>query len=225
MLLAIIPLSNSGFLSNFVSELMNEELSHFAQGAREIYGIIMYLAPLLILLWSFWQYKNKAYTNFEEKLAARLGLCAIIGVCMTTFANLSSMVLASGSMGVVSLMNLGIQMEFQLMIPILVFIGFWSLLIGIFYKQPQNTLGKLSHFISRNTWSFLGLSFALLIGTFVLAAFSNSFLHEHINGAYMGKYMTYTKIFMLNGFTYASLLMLAIWTYRRAKNRKLITWS
>ena len=225
LLLAIIPLSNSGLISNLLAELMNEEISLFAQGAREIYGIIMYLAPLLILFWTFWRYKSKSFANFEEKLAARLGLCAIIGVCMTTFANLSAMILGNGAMGLVSLLDLGIQGEFQIMIPIVLFIGFWSLLIGTFYKQPQILLGKISQFISRNTLSFLTICLASLLTIFFLANFSNSLLHEHIHAEYMGKYMLYTQIFMLNGFTYTLLLMLAIWTFRRSKNRKLIAWG
>ncbi|MEM6807190.1 MAG: hypothetical protein AAF696_37660 [Bacteroidota bacterium] len=225
LLLAIIPLTNSGLISNLVEDLMNEELSLFAQSAYEVYGIIKYIAPLLILFWSFWSYKKKIYTNFEEKLATRLGICAIIGVCMSTFVNLSAMILADGGMGLVSLMNLGIQMEVQLMIPILLFIGFWSLLIGTLYKQPQLILGKSSQFISRNTLIFLAISFALLIAVFFLADFSSSLLYKYLHAEYMGPYMEYTQIFMYGGFTFILLLLLSIWTYRRAKNRKLIAWD
>lgn len=224
-LLGIIPFFNVNLLAQLQKNMMDEKLSTFAQSSREIYGIILYLAPLFLLMWSIWRHKQKPFNSFEEKLASRLGICAIIGICMNTLVSLSAMIIADGSMGVLALMKLPLDGQTQLMIPILIFIGFWSLLISFFYQRPEFVLGKSSEFISRHTLSFLFLGLVMISATILMANFSGSLMFEHLGSESMGDFMYYRDLILEKGFTMLLLFLTAFWTFRRARNRKLIAWN
>jgi len=224
-LLGIIPFLNANYITNLRMSLMNEELSAFAQSSREIYGIIMYLAPIALLFWCIWRYKQKSYKSFEEKLAARLGLCAIIGVAMTIIVNLSSMIIVEGSMVVVSLIELPFDLSRQFVIPTIIFIGFWTLVIWLFYKQPKLVLGNISQFISKHTLAFLLLSLVLIIAVIFVANISGTLLMSHVESSSLGDFFYFRKVVLQKGFTLLLLFLTSYWTFRRSKNKKLIAWS
>ncbi|MEL6255191.1 MAG: hypothetical protein AAFR87_24495 [Bacteroidota bacterium] len=216
---------NNNIGPSFLMENLSSEIQAFARSAQGIYAMFMYLAPLILLFIYFWKYKHKEYKSFEEKLSARLGLCALLGVSMTIFVILSSMILAEGVMGLVILLDLNVSIYTQFAIPMVLFVLFWLSLIFLLYQQPQQVLGRLSQIISENTMTFLSVGLSLLVATFLLADFTGTLFFEQMPNEHIGEFFYLRDLWLEKIFTFFLLLLTTIWTFRRSKNRRMIAWN